>query len=401
MSKILLFNIPAAGHVNPSLPLVKELVQRGEEIVYANTAEYRAKIEATGARFVEYPDMSKLIRLVHQDAGEGNIPRNMRDLVRVSSDIFPFVLILIEREKPDFLIYDALASWGKVAAQKLKLASVSLISTFAISPAAPPPMPMSMLLDTVGKMLAVMPSYWADAIKFRSEHGVFPVFLVDAVMSTGDMNLVFTSKEFQPAADKFGKNFKFVGSQIAPRADKSDFPFEKLTGSPLVYISLGTIAQNPDFIRQCFEIFGGENGQFILSAGKSANIAELGEVPDNFLVFPYVPQLDVLQRVDAFITHGGLNSIHEGLTYGVPMVAVPQQVEQAVVALEIQKHGAGIAVGAKPPFGKVDSAELKAALAKVLASPSYAENAKKLGATLSSAGGVQRAADEIQAFAKA
>jgi MGT family glycosyltransferase len=401
MSKILLFNIPAAGHVNPTLPLVKELVQRGEEIVYVNTAEYRTKIEATGARFVEYPDMSKLIRLVHQDAGDGNIPRNMRDLVRVSSDIFPFVLSLIEREKPDFLIYDALASWGKVAAQKLKLPSVSLISTFAISPAAPPPMPMSMLLDTVGKMLGVMPSYWADALKFRSEHGVFPVFLVDAVMSTGDMNLVFTSKEFQPAADKFGKSFKFVGSQIAPRADKSDFPFEKLTGSPLVYISLGTIAQNPEFIRQCFEIFGGEKGQFILSAGKSANIAELGKIPDNFLVFPYVPQLDVLQRVDAFITHGGLNSIHEGLTYGVPMVAVPQQVEQAVVAVEIQKHGAGIAVGAKPPFGKVDSAELKAALAKVLASPSYAENAKKLGASLSAAGGVQRAADEIQAFAKA
>src|SRR5690349_14446278 len=99
MAKILLFNIPATGHVNPSLPLVKELVQRGEEIVYVNTAEYRAKIEATGARFVEYPDLTKMIRLMEQNAGDGNIPRNMRDLIRVGTDIFPFVLSLIEREK--------------------------------------------------------------------------------------------------------------------------------------------------------------------------------------------------------------------------------------------------------------------------------------------------------------
>src|SRR5689334_23266903 len=103
--KILLFNIPATGHVNTSLPLVKELVQRGEEIVYVNTEAYRAKIEATGARYVEYPDLSKIIRLIEQDAGDGNIPRNMRDLIRVSADIFPFVLDLIERENPDFLIY--------------------------------------------------------------------------------------------------------------------------------------------------------------------------------------------------------------------------------------------------------------------------------------------------------
>lgn len=400
MAKILLFNIPAAGHINPSLPLVKELLQRGEEIVYVNTEAYRAKIEATGARYLEYPDLSKMVRLVEQDAGDGNIPRNMRDLIRVSADIFPFVLATIEREKPDFLIYDALASWGKVAAQKLKIPSVSLISTFAISAAAPPPMPAAILLDTMGKMLTVLPSYWADAIKFRSTHGVFPVFLIDAVMSTGDINIVFTSKEFQPGGDKFNSSYKFIGTSIAPRTHDSEFPFDKLTGSPLVYISLGTIAQNPAFIRQCFELFGREKGQFILSAGKSTDIAALGKIPDNFLVFPFVPQLEILQKVDAFITHGGMNSISEGLVYGVPMVAVPQQMEQAIVALEIQKHGAGIAVGTKPPYGKVDSDELKAALEKILASPSYAENAKKLGANLVSAGGISRAADEIQAFGR-
>jgi UDP:flavonoid glycosyltransferase YjiC (YdhE family) len=51
MSKVIFFNIPATGHVNPSIPLVKELVTRGERVIYYCTETYRAKIESTGAEF--------------------------------------------------------------------------------------------------------------------------------------------------------------------------------------------------------------------------------------------------------------------------------------------------------------------------------------------------------------
>ena len=54
MSKIIFFNLPATGHVNPSLPLVKELVGRGERVIYYCTETYRAKIESTGAEFRAY-----------------------------------------------------------------------------------------------------------------------------------------------------------------------------------------------------------------------------------------------------------------------------------------------------------------------------------------------------------
>jgi UDP:flavonoid glycosyltransferase YjiC (YdhE family) len=32
VSKILVFNVPAHGHVNPTLPVVRELVSRGEQV---------------------------------------------------------------------------------------------------------------------------------------------------------------------------------------------------------------------------------------------------------------------------------------------------------------------------------------------------------------------------------
>ncbi len=54
MAKIVFFNVPAHGHINPTLPLVAELVQRGNEVIYYAMPEFQDKIQKTGARFRAY-----------------------------------------------------------------------------------------------------------------------------------------------------------------------------------------------------------------------------------------------------------------------------------------------------------------------------------------------------------
>jgi len=104
-----------------------------------------------------------------------------------------------------------------------------------------------------------------------------------------------------------------------------------------VYVSLGTVHHGQiDFYRQCFDVFGRRSGQFILSIGRDTDVAALGPIPPNFIVRPHVPQIEVLERADAFITHGGMNSIHEELYFGVPMVLIPQQLEQLFGSLIVQ-----------------------------------------------------------------
>jgi MGT family glycosyltransferase len=400
MGKTVFFNIPATGHINGSLPVFAELVRRGEEVIYVNAEEERTRVESTGARFVPYPKLSEMERLIKEGTSDGNIPRNMRDLVRISNDLYPFALEVIQREKPDYLIHDTLASWAKLAAKKSGLRTVSFVATFALNTKSMPPMKPAAMLTTMGQMAQIMPSYMGDAMRFRQEHGIFPVFLMEAVMALGDLNIVFTSREFQPAAHTFGDNFKFVGVTLTPRPLDTDFPFDQLHDTKKVYISLGTLARNDEFLRKCFEAFKDEPYQFILSAGKKTDLASLEPIPDNFIVRNFVPQLDILQRVDAFITHGGINSVQESLIYGVPLVVVPQQVEQAVVALQIEKHKAGIALQVQPPYGQVSADGLRNAIRTVLSSSEYAENAKKLGQTLIDAGGVNRAVDEVLHFAR-
>jgi len=85
--------------------MIQELVSRGEEILYVLTDRYRTKVEATGARYVPYPDIPD-IHDVDRWSTSGNIPQNARRLVQLGENLLPFMFDLMEREKPDYLIMD-------------------------------------------------------------------------------------------------------------------------------------------------------------------------------------------------------------------------------------------------------------------------------------------------------
>ena len=67
-------------------------------------------------------------------------------------------------------------------------------------------------------------------------------------------------------------------------------------------------------------------------------------IPDNILMFHFVPQLETLQHTDVFITHGGMNSVNESLFYGVPMIVVPQALDQSLVAKRVCELGVGLTI---------------------------------------------------------
>lgn len=70
--------------------------------------------------------------------------------------------------------------------------------------------------------------------------------------------------------------------------------------------------------------------------------------PANFIMQPHVPQLELLPKVDLFITHGDINSIQEGLYFGVPLIVVPQQMEQMINGRLVARHSAGVVLGKRP-----------------------------------------------------
>jgi MGT family glycosyltransferase len=395
MAKIMVMNIPAHGHMNPTLPVVKELVARGHQVLYYNTEEFRAQIERRGAEFRPYhapmPTVAETQAIVSQSLIHVTVL-----ILGLSQRLTGYMLAELEREQPDLVMYDSICLWGMQSARLSGIPSVASITTFVTEGAAYL-FPKRDLLRLIVGAVPLLPQVIQLRGKLVKQYGKdsLPKVLFP---TTGSLNLVFTSREFQPDTAFIDERFRFIGPAINPATREGDFPFEQLQRKPVVYISLGTIHSggSTEFYQQCFEAFADHPGQFILSAGKNTDLSQLRGIPANFIVRNSVPQLEVLQHADLFITHGGMNSISEGLWYGVPLVVIPQQLEQAANAILVERKGAGIVLGGHAPYGRVSTKALREAADKVLSTPRYVQAAQEVGRSFREAGGYIRAADEIE-----
>lgn len=400
MSKIVFLGPPAHGHVNPTLPVIQELIQRGEQVIYYNNEDFRAKIEPTGAIFRAYPPTELTSAVFSELLLDGNLASVSAMVLRVAEKLTPFMLDELSREQPDLVIFDSLAVWGKIAAGELNLRAAASITHFVFDMASLG-LSVRQFVTIFGLYLTKVPGILASRFRlsrrypkgFATNGPLFPM--------RDKLNLVFTSRELHPDAAIIDGTFHFVGPSINPQTRgeiREDIDFEALEQQQVVYISLGTIHTSTEFYKQCFEAFADYPVTFILSIGTEAHIAALGKIPPNFIVRASVPQLEVLQHADAFITHGGMNSIHEGLYYGVPLIVFPQQFEQMMNGRIVEAHGAAIVIGDQSARGHVTTAELQSALDKVLSEPRYREAAGEVQKTLRATGGYRQAADEIQAY---
>lgn len=217
-----------------------------------------------------------------------------------------------------------------------------------------------------------------------------------SVMGRSGLNIVYTSRHFQPCADTFDDRFQFVGPMTS-RTETIPFAWDRVGASDVVYVSLGTLF-NTDaaFYRTCFEAFAGQRFQVILSVGVNVSLTSLGAAPSNFVVLAHVPQLAVLQRARAFVTHGGMNSVSEGLFYGVPLVVVPQMGEQAIVGRQVAELGAGLCLAKN----EVTATGLRESVRRLLDEERFRRQADVVRQSFMDAGGSARAADAILAFTR-
>ena len=95
-NNLVFFNLPAAGHVNPSLPLIAELTRRGNRVLYYTGDQFRTQIERQGAEFRSYG--------AHLSYDHSRLPTNLLRiaavLARATEDLLPFALSELRRERP-------------------------------------------------------------------------------------------------------------------------------------------------------------------------------------------------------------------------------------------------------------------------------------------------------------
>lgn len=393
MAKLAYVGLPAHGHTNPTLPVMKELVERGHQVRYYNSATFQAKVAPTGVDFRALPEPlpseQELAEALHEFI---NAPLL---LSRISGPLAHYLIDEFARERPDLVIYDSIAMWGYVAARTHQLPQICFVTTFVLDGSI-----RAIGLGTLARFFWSALPHLPKLLRWRQRMAQeFGKANAGGITEYADLNLVFTSREFHPPNSFIDGRFRFVGPSLDPTLRDGDFPWDQLGDGVKVYISLGTVNHLDDaFYQAVFTAFADYPAQFILAAGKQTDLTRLGMIPANFIVRPYVPQLAILPQVDAFITHGGMNSVHEGLYYGVPQLVVPHQFEQLLNGKRVVQSGAGLLLGGTQPYGRVTAPELRAALDKILGEAAYRHHAQRIGETLRAAGGYQQAVKEIEEY---
>lgn len=390
MSKAIVINFPAEGHINPTIGVVKELVNRGEEVIYYCEEEYRFKLQNVDVKFRNYGGMLEEINLKNRMKDMFNPLQMVYRFLRTTEEALPFLLESINREKFDYMIYDQHFILGRILAEALTIPTVASCTTFAMTKEMLEGMKEKFKEIDVNSTLYKECNTIMNRISGRYNvkiHSLEELFHYES-----DMTLVFTSKYFQPHSDAFNDNVKFIGPSIIPRNEEMKFPLYKLEGKSVIYISMGTeLNEQLELYKKCVQAFKDFNGIVVISIGKEINLMEFSNMPSHFIIRPYVPQLEILKYADVFITHGGMNSVSEGLYHNTPLVILPITNDQPFVAKRAEELNAGIVLNHK----SVTVAELKEAVNTVLNNSSYKEASTVIGRSLRESGGYKRAVDEI------
>jgi MGT family glycosyltransferase len=128
---VLFINAGSEGHINPTIGVVKELIYRGEEVVYFTIEAYRDRIERMGAT-VRTLDGDKILK-AFISGGRNYLLERLNGLLRTADIVIPSVLEQIKGEHFDYIIHDSMFGCGRVLAQILKLPAINSCTSFAQS----------------------------------------------------------------------------------------------------------------------------------------------------------------------------------------------------------------------------------------------------------------------------
>jgi MGT family glycosyltransferase len=387
VTHVLLVVLPERGHIHPFLGAAEALRARGARVSFYAPRDVGPVLRPLGWDDLHAPEGAGAPSAEHRGEAFAKLLGDraaLRSWIRVmlvdgaEPSIAPLRAWLV-RHRPDVVVIDPMAYFAAIAAHEEDLPWLGLSTS--LNPCIRDDVD-SELIDTLRALDD------ARHALFRS-HGMTARFRVSDVLSPRGTFVLSTSALVGTGLPDDGVPVHLVGAAL-PRASASP---ARAAGAPLVYVSFGSQAYHqPAQLGVVLEAARGMDARFVVAMGELASSPLARSAPPNVEAIDFAPQVELLARASAAITHGGANSVHEGLAHGVPLLVSPICNDQHHNATLVAAAGAGRVLDLAHAAASDVASTLRALLA---ADAPERSAAAAIARTYHAAGGADRIADVV------
>ncbi|MGD1908574.1 MAG: glycosyltransferase [Leptolyngbyaceae cyanobacterium] len=400
------------GHLNPMIALGRELQRRSHRVTVVGFLDGEAKIQAAGLDFLaigtfDFPlgSTRQSLNALGELSGIEALRYSLKLIQRATAILLDEAPTALKTAGVNGLLIDQALHGGSTIAEMLNLPFITVCCALMLNPEPEVPpfftpwhyrsASWARLRNQAGyQLLAILARRSTRQIAdYRRQWHLSPL------RHQNDAYSALAQICQQPAEFEFPRRslptcFHFTGPLTdAASRQPAVFPFDQLTGQPLIYASFGTLQNR---LLWLFEAIAAAckplDAQLVIALGGGTSPASLPPLPGSPLVVGYAPQLELLEKATLTITHAGMNTVLESLSNGVPMVAIPITNDQPGVAARIAWTGTGEVISSK----RLTAPKLRRKIRQVLTQASYRQQATRLQQAIRATGGTQQAADIIE-----
>jgi zeaxanthin glucosyltransferase len=390
--RIAFLGVRVPGHLNPMTTLARRLKARGHDVVFISVLDTEPYVRAAQLPFMPYCEKEFPLGSVRQKTdqlgklqGQAALEFAIGDIANGLEAAFRNLPQTLQQARVDGLVLDQVDSGLGLVPRHLGIPYVHVSNALHLDYSGNTPLatfdwphettPAASIRNQDGVRGIMQASEPLISVgRAYAKHVGLDIDWSDPMATMSKLAwLTQTPKEFDFESFHWPPQFHYTGPFHDGRGRiESDFPWDRLTGEPIIYASMGTLQNGLESAFSTIaEAVGRRPGmQLVLSIGPTLDPKQVQSLPANSIVVSSAPQVELLRRSALCITHAGLNTTLESLAQGVPMVAIPVSMDQPGVAARI----AYTKTGAYVPLQEMTAPRLSALIKEVLSNPEYRQN---------------------------
>jgi zeaxanthin glucosyltransferase len=412
--RIAFLGVRVPGHLNPMTTLARKLQARGHDVAFISVLDTEPYVRAAQLPFIPYCEKEFPLGSVRQRTdqlgklqGQAALEFAIGDIANGLEAAFRNLPQTLQQARVDGLVLDQVDSGLALVPMHLGIPYVHVSNALHLDYSGNTPLatfdwphettPEASIRNQDGVRGIMHASEPLISVgRAYAKHVGLDIDWSDPMATMSELAwLTQTPKEFDFESFHWPPQFHYTGPFHDGRGRiESDFPWDRLTGEPLIYASMGTLQNGLESVFSTIaEAVGRRRGmQLVLSIGPTLDPQQVQSLPANSIVVSDAPQVELLRRSTLCITHAGLNTTLESLAQGIPMVAIPVSMDQPGVAARI----AYTKTGAYVPLQEMTAPRLSLLIKEVLSNPEYRQNANKMRQAIVQTNGLEKAVDLLE-----